>query len=183
MRPYPTKDAHPHMILLLRCKDVKIAGLSFLHSPSWTMHPFGCQRLNIDGVYIYTSLKEAVWADGIDPDGCKDVHISNCTIETGDDAIVFYSMDDYGPPLPCENITVTNCRLSSASAALKFCDGNANCIRNVTVDNCVITGSNRGIAFMVGARRLRRECCLVEPGGQLPPLRLVLVGRRRSHPF
>ena len=53
-----------------------------------------CQRLNIDGVYIYTSLKEAVWADGIDPDGCKDVHISNSTIETGDDAIVFYSVDD-----------------------------------------------------------------------------------------
>jgi hypothetical protein len=24
-----------------------------------------------------------------------------------------------------------------------------NCVRNVTLDNCVITGSNRGIAFMV----------------------------------
>jgi polygalacturonase len=40
-------------------------------------------------------------------------------------------------------------RLSSASSALKFCDGNMNSVRNVTVDNCVITGSNRGIAFMV----------------------------------
>ena len=45
--------------------------------------------------------------------------ISNCTIETGDDAIVFYSTDAFGPALPCENITVTNCRLSSASAALE----------------------------------------------------------------
>ena len=88
-----------------------------------------------------------------------------------------------GRALPCENITVTNCRLSSASAALKFCDGNANCIRNVTVDNCVITGSNRGIAFMAGAGRLRRERRLIESGGELPPLRLVLVGRRRSDPF
>jgi hypothetical protein len=87
--------------------------------------------------------------DGIDPDGCKDVHISNCTIETGDDALVFYSGHSYGPPRPCENITVTNCRLSSSSSALKFCDGNENAIRNVTIENCVITGSNRGIAFMV----------------------------------
>ena len=55
----------------------------------------------------------------------------------------------WGPPLPCENITVTNCRLSSASSAVKFCDGNMNCIRHVTVDNTVITDSNRGIAFMV----------------------------------
>jgi hypothetical protein len=102
----------------------------------------------IDGVYIRSSLKEAVWADGIDPDGCKDLRIANCTIETGDDALVFYSMNWFGPALPCENITVTNCRLSSASSAIKFCDGNMNCIRNVTIDNCVITDSNRGIAFM-----------------------------------
>ena len=57
-------------------------------------------------------------------------------------------MDWFGPARPCENITVTNCRLSSASSAIKFCDGNIAGIRNVTIDNCVITGSNRGIAFM-----------------------------------
>jgi hypothetical protein len=90
-----------------------------------------------------------VWADGIDPDGCRDVRISNCTIETGDDALVFYSFDFWGPALPCENITVTNCRLSSASSAIKFCDGNMVCVRNVTMDNNVITKSNRGLAFMV----------------------------------
>ncbi len=58
-------------------------------------------------------------------------------------------MNWFGPALPCENITVTNCRLSSASSAIKFCDGNMNCVRNVTIDNCTITNSNRGIAFMV----------------------------------
>lgn len=140
---------YPHLVVLLRCKDVRIAGLSFIRSRSWTINPYACERLTIDGVYIQSSLKEAVWADGIDPDGCKDVRIANSTIETGDDAIVFYSSNIWGPPLPCENITVTNCRLSSASSALKFCDGNMNCIRRVTVDNTVITDSNRGIAFMV----------------------------------
>src|SRR6185436_7497046 len=70
-------------------------------------------------------------------------------IETGDDALVFYSTNLFGPARPCEDITVTNCRLSSSSSALKFCDGNQNCVRRVVVDNCVITDSNRGIAFMV----------------------------------
>jgi hypothetical protein len=51
--------------------------------------------------------------------------------------------------LPVENVTVTNCRLSSASSALKFCDGNSNAIRRVVIDNLVITNSNRGLAFMV----------------------------------
>jgi polygalacturonase len=145
---FPTETVFPRMILLIRCKDVRIAGLSFIRSRSWNINPYACERLVIDGVYIHSSLKEAVWADGIDPDGCKDVHISNSTIETGDDAIVFYSSDSWGPALPCENITVTNCRISSASSAVKFCDGNQNCIRKVTIDNSTITASNRGIAFM-----------------------------------
>ena len=148
MRSFPKEDQYGHLVLLVRCKDVRIAGLSFIDSPSWTMHPVGCERLTIDGVYIRSSLRDGVWADGIDPDGCKDVRIANSTISTGDDAIVFYSMNWFGPATPCENITVTNCRLSSASSAIKFCDGNMNTIRNVTIDNCVITDSNRGIAFM-----------------------------------
>jgi len=132
----------------LRCKDVQITGISLIDSPSWTCNLYACERVVIDGLYIHSSLKEGVWADGIDPDGCKDVRISNCTIETGDDAIVFWSYNWYGPALPCENITVTNCRLSSSSSAIKFCDGNMNAIRNVTIDNCIITESTRGIAFM-----------------------------------
>jgi polygalacturonase len=148
MRAFPKPDRTGKLVLLVRCTDVRIAGVSFVDSPSWTMHPVQCERLVIDGISIRTSLEDGVWADGIDPDGCKDVRISNCTIETGDDALVFYSMDWFGPAQPCENITVTNCRLSSASSAIKFCDGNIAGIRNVTIDNCVITGSNRGIAFM-----------------------------------
>lgn len=148
-RSFPTANTVGHLVLLIRCTDVRIAGLSFVRSPSWTMHPWGCERLVIDGVYISTSMRDGVWADGIDPDGCKDVHISNCTVETGDDALVFYSSNIYGPARACENITVTNCRLSSSSSAIKFCDGNQVAIRNVVIDNCVITASNRGIAFMV----------------------------------
>src|SRR6266571_4860233 len=154
LRSFPkgmgVRKIYPHMIKLLRCKDVRIAGLSIIDSPSWTIYPYACERLRIDGLYIHTDQKYGVWADGIDPDGCKDVVIANCVIETGDDAIVFYSSAaSGGPPKACENITVTNCRLSSSSSAIKFCDGNSVAVRNVTIDNIVITHSNRGIAFMV----------------------------------
>ena len=154
MRSFPKEMDHrkiyPHMIKLLRCKDVRIAGISIIDSPSWTLYPYDCERLRIDGIYIRTSQKYGVWADGIDPDSCRDVIIANSTIETGDDAIVFYSSRaSGGPPKACENITITNCRLSSSSSAIKFCDGNSVAVRNVTIDNCVITHSNRGIAFMV----------------------------------
>jgi hypothetical protein len=153
LRPFPrgfgNETIYPRMVLLLRCTDVRITGLKFVRSRSWTINPYACKRLLIDGVYIYSSQKEGVWADGIDPDGCQDVRISNSVIETGDDALVFYSASIWGPALPVENVTVTNCRLSSASSAIKFCDGNANAIRRVNINNIVIANSNRGIAFMV----------------------------------
>jgi hypothetical protein len=153
LRPFPVgqgkETVFPRMVLLLRCVDVRIAGLKFLRSRSWTINPYACKRLVIDGVYIYSSQKEAVWADGIDPDGCQDVRISNCTIETGDDAICFYSTSAWGPVLPTENVTVINCRLSSSSSAIKFCDGNSKAVRHVAISNIIITNSNRGLAFMV----------------------------------
>jgi polygalacturonase len=153
MRSFPAgfgkEKVYPRLVLLLRCQDVRIAGLKFLRSRSWTINPYACKHLTIDGVYIFSDQKAGVWADGIDPDGCQDVHISNSTIETGDDALVFYSADIWGPALPVENVTVTNCRLSSSSSAIKFCDGNSNAVRRVAIDNVVITNSNRGLAFMV----------------------------------
>ena len=151
-RSFPTADSiGGNLVLFIRCQDVRIENLSFLHSPSWTMHLWQLDRLVIDGIYIYTSQRDGVWADGIDPDGCRDVHINNCTIQTGDDALVIYDTDIFGPVRASENITVTNCRLSSSSSAFKFCDGNQLAIRNVVLSNCVITDSNRGLAFMVFA--------------------------------
>lgn len=147
-RSFPKANQYGKLVLLLRCKDVRISGLSFVNSPSWTIHPYACERMVVDGVYIRSSLRDGVWADGIDPDGCRDLRIVNSTIETGDDAICFYSMNWYGPALPCEHITVANCRLTSASSAIKFSDGNMNAIRNVTISNSVIAGANRGVAFM-----------------------------------
>jgi hypothetical protein len=153
MRSFPAgfgkETVYPRMVLLIRATDVRIAGLKFLRSRSWTINPYACKHLVIDGIYIYSAQKEAVWADGIDPDGCQDVRIANCTIETGDDAICFYSTPAWGPALPTENVTVTNSRLSSSSAAIKFCDGNSNAVRHVVISNIIITNSNRGLAFMV----------------------------------
>jgi uncharacterized Zn-finger protein len=104
----------------------------------------------IDRVYLYTSLKEAVWADGIDIVSCKDVSISNSTIITGDDCIVFVcGIDEWGPTSPCEHITVTNCRLSSASAAVKFSEGNNLVIRDILIDNCAIFDCNRGLTLQI----------------------------------
>ena len=97
---YPHRKIYPHLIYLGNCKDVRITGLSFLHSQSWTFLLHACERVVVDGVYIHTSLEEAIWCDGIDMDGCKDVRIANSSIETGDDCIIFVSISAGGPRAP-----------------------------------------------------------------------------------
>ncbi|MBI5387527.1 MAG: right-handed parallel beta-helix repeat-containing protein [Verrucomicrobia bacterium] len=144
---FPQRQVFPHLVWLGRSRNVQISGLKFVRSPSWTLALYACERAVFEHLDIRSSLKEAVWADGIDLDGCKEVSVSHCTIETGDDCIVFISAEAWGPALPCENITVRHCRLSSASAGVKFSEGNKAGIRGVVVRDTVLTNVNRGFVF------------------------------------
>ena len=147
---FPKQEDYPHLLWLGRCHNVKITGLSWLHSPSWSFALFACSRVVIDGIYIYTSLKEAVWADGIDIVSSHDISISNSAIETGDDCIaIVCGIPEWGPDYPTENITITNCRFSSASAAIKFTEGNSRLVQHVVINNCTIFNTNRGITLQI----------------------------------
>jgi hypothetical protein len=92
---------------------------------------------------------KGVNSDGIDIDGCKDVMISDCHISTGDDAICLKSTNRDGKYTNCENITVTNCTLTSTSAALKIGTETFGDFRNIVFSNCVISNTNRGIGIFV----------------------------------
>lgn len=144
---YPDRKIYPHLVWMGNTTNVRITGLSFINSPTWTMGFFAVQRMMIDGIFVYTKPNDAVWADGIDMDGCNDVHISNSSITTGDDCLVFVSGNFWGPARPCENITVTNCRLSASANAIKFSEGNAKGVRHVVIDNCVINDDSSGFSF------------------------------------
>lgn len=147
---FPKQQDYPHLLWLGRCTNVRITGLSFLHSPSWTFALFACSRVVIDSIYIYTSLKAAVWADGIDIVSSHDISISNSTIATGDDCIaIVCGIPEWGPDYPTENLTITNCRFSSASAAIKFTEGNSRLVDHVVISNCVIFNTNRGITIQI----------------------------------
>ena len=115
----------------------------------------GCQDVQIDGIRILNNLRLAN-CDGIDPDHCKNVRISNCHIECADDCIVFKNTAgalQYGP---CENIVVTNCTLISTSAAIKFGTESEAPFRNISIQNCNISRSNRGISLQL------RDCGCIE---------------------
>jgi polygalacturonase len=128
---------------------VTITDVTLYESCNWTLHLQWCENVKIRGINIYSDLDKGVNADGIDIDGCRDVIVSDCYIETGDDAIVLKSTLSKGKSQPCENVTVTNCVLTSTSTALKIGTETHSDFRHIIFDNCVIRNSNRGLSIVV----------------------------------
>jgi polygalacturonase len=61
----------------------------------------------IDNIKIDTNR------DGVDIDCCRNVRMSNCSVNSpSDDGICPKSSYALGEPRPCENITITNCQVS-----------------------------------------------------------------------
>jgi len=151
----PLRERPGPMIELVGCQDVRIESLTLRNAARWTVHPKGCERVWISGVAILNSILFRN-TDGIDPDSSRNVLISDCYIEAGDDCIAIKSTDQvpwkpegYGVPEgACENVAINNCVLVSAAAGIKVGTETVGDIRNCTISNCTIRDSSFGIAIM-----------------------------------
>jgi hypothetical protein len=150
MRRYYRTGVQTYMFILNGCRDVLLRDISIVHSPLWNVRLNDCDRVRVHGVYIYSDLEKGVNADGIDIVSSRNVTISDSIIETADDAIVLKTIARDGQPAqPTENITVTNCVLSSSSTALMIGTETEAAIRHVLFTNCVIRNSNKGFGINV----------------------------------
>jgi len=132
----------PYMIRMIGCHDVHVNGVTVRDSPMWVQHYLLCQDVQIDGVTVRSQVNRN--NDGIDIDSCRRVRISDCDINSGDDAIVFKSTTD----TPCSDITVANCVLSSVCNAIKMGTESNGGFRNITISNCSIYDTHlSGIAL------------------------------------
>lgn len=136
----------PPFIQPIRCKNVRIEGITIVNSPFWTVNPEFCENVTIDRVTINNPPSPNT--DGINPESCRYVHISNCHISVGDDCITLKSGRDLqGRKLasPNENITITNCTMLSGHGGVVIGSEMSGSVRNVTISNCVFDGTDRGI--------------------------------------
>lgn len=127
----------PALIFFRDCRDVRFHDVTLKHSSFWTLHLLRCHDVQVRGVTIENNMKR-INTDGIDPDGCTNVLISDCIMRCGDDCVVVKSTEGDR----CENITVANCVLSTTCAALKVGTEAMGDIRNILFNNCVIRDTN-----------------------------------------
>jgi len=137
----------PRLISIAESSNVLIEGLMLVNSPAWTINPVRCENVTVHKITIVNPA-DSPNTDGINPDSCRYVHISDCHIDVGDDCITLKSgietelADKRGP---CENITITNCTMAHGHGGVVLGSEMSGDVRNVVISNCVFTATERGI--------------------------------------
>jgi hypothetical protein len=127
------------MLEFRQCRDVRIENVTITHSPGWTVHLQECDRVWVRGVRLLNPLFGPN-TDGFDINGCRDVLLSDCHIECGDDAICLKSTHD---TRACERVTATHCILRTHCAGFKIGSETHHPIRQVVFSNSVVYRSHR----------------------------------------
>jgi polygalacturonase len=150
-------------IALKNCRNVIFRDFSILKGGHFGLLLTGVDNLTVDNLKIDTDR------DGIDIDCCKNVHVSNCTVNSPwDDGICPKSSYALGYNRATENVTIANCYVTGNyelgtvfdGTFKKFAPemrvprtGRIKCgtesnggFKNITISNCVFEGCN-GLAL------------------------------------
>ncbi len=92
---------------LTQCRNLLLRDFTILKGGHFACYLLGCTNATIDNLTIDTDR------DGIDLDCCRDVRVTNCTVNAPkDDAIVLKSSYALQRPIFCEDVRVTGCKTS-----------------------------------------------------------------------
>jgi polygalacturonase len=144
----------PPFIQPMFCKNVLIEGITIRNSPFWTVNPEFCENVTIRAVTIVNPKSPNT--DGINPESCKYVHISDCHISVGDDCITIKSGKDAAGrkmAVPAENYTITNCTMLSGHGGVVIGSEMSGDVKKITISNCIFDGTDRGIRIKTSRGR------------------------------
>ena len=143
---FKLKLRNSQMLYFCECQDVRIQDCELCNASYWHCFLYGCERIHLSGMTIRGDHRVPC-DDGIDLDCCRQATVSDCLIDTGDDALTVRACSKrLGPgEHPSEQIVVSNCVLSSC-----FGDGlrlgvGEGVIRDCLFSNLVVHHSNIGV--------------------------------------
>lgn len=139
------KYPRPKLISFERSSRITIKDIYLIDAPSWTINPIRSSDITVDNISILNPA-DSPNTDGVNPESCKNVRISNCYIDVGDDCIAIKSgTEDADELIVCENITITNCTMVHGHGGVVLGSEMSGGIRNVVISNCVFQDTDRGI--------------------------------------
>ena len=134
----------PDLIVLQRGKNLRMENITLRNSPKLHFGPNECEDVVVSNVTII-SLEHAANTDGVDPGDCKNVLITNCRIDTGDDNVAIKAGHRVpGREFSCEDITVSDCTFLHGHG-MSIGSETSGGVHNVTVKRCSFENTDNGI--------------------------------------
>ena len=139
----------PVLVHFVGCKNILLEGVTFENSPAWNIHPMCCENLILRDLTVRNPWYSQN-GDGVDVESCKNVVISRCSFDVGDDAICMKSGKnkpgrDRG--IPTENVVVDDCVVYHGHGGFVCGSEMSGGIKNVQVSNNLYIGTDVGLRF------------------------------------
>ena len=161
----------PNLIAISRCKNLRMTGIKLTNSPKFHFVPTECEDVVVDGVTVIAP-EHAANTDGIDPSNCRNVTITRCHIDVGDDNIAIKSGRKVeGRAFGCENIAVTDCVFLHGHG-MSIGSETVGGVHNVVVKNCRFENTDNGLRI-----KSRRE-----RGGTVENITYTDITMKNVHP-
>jgi len=135
----------PSLVVPFNCRNILIEGVTITNSPMWLLHTIYSENITVRGVSF---ISHGPNGDGYDIDSCRNVRVSDCYFDTGDDCIVIKSgrdADGRRVGRPTELVTITNCVMHRGHGAVVIGSEMSGGIRDIVASNIVCRGTDRGI--------------------------------------
>ena len=146
---YKRKDADtlPRVVFFAGCKNVLAEDVTLVNAPAgWAYWIHDCDLVHFERVKVLCPL-DFPNNDGIHINSSRDVTVSNCVIQTGDDCIVVRAANrSLYTPKVCERVAVTNCTLMSHTNAIRIGWVGDGLIRNCSFSDLTVDETRTGIA-------------------------------------
>ena len=145
----------PNFIQPYRCKNVLIEGVTVRNSPMWVIHPALCENVTVQRVKV---ISHGPNSDGCDPEACKNVLISECYFDTGDDCIALKSgrnQDGRNIGRAIENVVIRNCEMKDGHGGVVIGSEVSGGARNIFAEDCRMDSPNLERAIRVKTNKAR----------------------------
>jgi polygalacturonase len=122
----------PFLIRWEHCTDVTVKDIHLTDPGAWTMQFFQCKNVVADNVNIRSADSHLPNNDGIDIDSCLGASLTDCDIESGDDAVCVKTTS----PQPCRDVVITGCSLKTRCNAIKLGTESLGDFSNIQASHC-----------------------------------------------
>jgi polygalacturonase len=145
----------PNFFQSYRSRNILIEGVTFKNSPMWFLHPVLCENITVKDVR-FDGLGPN--NDGCNPESSKDILITGCFFNTGDDCIAIKSgRNNDGRRLntASENIIIRDCIMKEGHGGVVIGSEISGSVRNVFAENCEMSSPDLDRALRIKTNSLR----------------------------